>query len=179
MVAALLFFAQKFSKTHRVPLPIAIINLQRLYEQSEPFTAFRSDIDKKHEKAFGNVREEEKKLRSEYEKLKTSQNISKAQLAKRKTNFDKRVAELEKKVQKERGALTESFKKIDNLLKQKVQSIVRDLSNDYQVKLIINTQVGEHDLVVYAETTLNLTNELIERVNKQIKYDEILNEAAK
>lgn len=176
IVATLLFFAQKFSKTHRIPLPVAIINLQRLYEQATPFVAFRKEMEKKHSDAYGHVRKKETSLRTEYESIQKLKNISKKELAKKKSAFDKQVAELEAKVQKEREELSKVFSTLDGKLKGLVQEIVKELAADYQVKLIMNTQVGEHDLVVYAEQTLNLTDELISRVNEAIDFETIQRE---
>src|SRR5689334_11366252 len=109
------FFCFHSSSTQSpVPLSIAVVDINKIKNNSKVFQSFKETLEDLNAKIHREVLERETKLRLEYEELKKREEQDKEptpEVLKQKTELDKKYAALEKVVQTRKEELDQKYTK--------------------------------------------------------------------
>lgn len=152
-------------------LTIGLVNMQRVRSQSEPFQQLSKQVAEAHTKAQEHFQTLEKSLRKEYDELQSIEQTKHAKtdaLAKRKAALDKKVAEFEQQVQQERDIMKQKFERIHLAIESELEKIIREFTRQNKINLLLNTSSNEQEIALVADDSLNHTDAIIKRLNKNI-----------
>jgi Skp family chaperone for outer membrane proteins len=152
-------------------LTIGLISMDRVLVQAKPFQQLGELESEANAKAQEHFQALEKNLRMEYDELQVMQqkkNVNSKDLAKRKANLDKKVAELEQQVRQEREALHAKFHQIRENIGAKLESIIREYHRKHKVDLFLNTSTDNQIVALVADDQLNHTDAIIALLNESI-----------
>ena len=144
---------------------IAIINMDKVISTSNSGISILKQLNDLKNKNSNFLKKEEKKFKEKETKLISQKNILS------EVDFKKRIDELKaefKNYNQNRNKMIEDFNKLkvdntNNLLKL-INPILVKFSNDKEISIILQKK----DLVV-AKTELDITDEIIKIINKEIK----------
>jgi len=175
VVAAYLLLTPHYKTTG---LTIGLISMERVLAQATPFQQLASLEIEANTKAQERFQALEKEIRKEYEELQALQqkkNVKSDILAKRKTDLDKKVSELERQVQQERDTLHRKFNQIRIAIGNRLENIIREYHKDHQIDLFLNTSTENHLVALVADDKLNHTDAIIALLNNGIPDINVLN----
>ena len=144
---------------------IAIINMDKVISTSNSGISILKQLNDLKTKNSKFLQEEEKKFKEKEKKIISQKNILS------EVDFKKRIDELKaelKNYNQNRNKMIENFNKLkvnntNNLLKL-INPILIDFSNEKKISIILQKK----DLVV-AKTELDITDEIIKIINKEVK----------
>lgn len=146
---------------------VSIIDSVRIKTQSLPFIKVRQLLEEQHAVAQKEILEQESVIREQYEELKKS-SIPNQEKQKKKQNLDKKIAELQQSVQKRQEKLTKQFSLLTASLESKLNEIIKEIVKEYGFNLVLNTTIQETHAILYAEPSLDITDEVIKRLDHKL-----------
>jgi Skp family chaperone for outer membrane proteins len=146
---------------------IAILDSVRIKTQSLPFIKVRQLLEEQHAMAQKEILEQESIIREQYEGLKKG-SIPNSEKQKKKQTLDKKVAELQQSVQKRQDKLTKQFSLLTENLEIKLNEIIKEIVHEYGFNLVLNTTIQETHAILYAEPSLDITDEVIKRLDHKL-----------
>jgi Skp family chaperone for outer membrane proteins len=152
-------------------LTIGLVNMQRVRSQAEPFQQLSKQVSQAHTQAQEHFQSLEKSLRKEYEELQSLEQKKHTKtevLANRKAAIDKKVAEFELQVQQEREVMKQKFEHIHLTIEAELEKIIREFSKKNKINLLLNTSNNEQEVALVADDSLNHTDAIIDRLNKNL-----------
>ena len=160
LIIFLFFTNQAFSEQK-----IAFIDMDKIISTSKPGSSILKQLTDLNKKNLKFLKDEEKKFKEKETKLISQKNIIS------ETDFKNKVNELKSEIKsynQNRNKMLADFNKLkidntNNLLKL-INPILVKFSNDKEISIILQKK----DLVV-AKTELDITDEIIKIVNKEIK----------
>lgn len=167
------FFLSKYysNSSHQCPYSnIAVINTARVREQAIVFKQLSGLIEQEHNKAQKKIMEMENKLRDQYEELKKIERNKKKlpEILKKKQDFEKQVAELEQKVQQEREKLGQKFASLQSRIEGALKDVLDKIVSEKNLQLVLSTSILDNEVVITADQTFNITDLVIESLNKKM-----------
>jgi Skp family chaperone for outer membrane proteins len=170
-------------KRSQAPISIGIVDINKFKANSKVFQRFQNAMEDLNSTIHQEILSKETKLREEKELLEkeikqhpqhnhkledSSPDPSREKIKKRKADFDKKVAELELNVRERRKELEQEYSRGFIKIKQTLKEIMEDLGKDYGLKIILNKSIGDESIVLYSGEELDLTDEVIKRLDKQL-----------
>ncbi len=146
---------------------VSIIDSVRIKTQSLPFIKVRQLLEEQHTIAQKEILEQESTLREQYEELKKSP-VHNQEKQKKKQALDKKVAELQQSVQKRQEKLTKQFSLLTEGLESKLNEVIKEIVKEYGFNLVLNTTIQETHAILYAEPSLDITDEVIKRLDHKV-----------
>jgi Skp family chaperone for outer membrane proteins len=169
-------FMQTPNKQPPIPLSIGVVDINEFRAKSKVFQKFQNTMEDLNAKYHNEIRDKETKLRTEFEQFKkqeeSGQEPSRESL-KRKSDFDRKVAELEK-IARERIKELEHKETLGLLkIKQTLKEIMDNLGKTHGLKIILNKSLGDgnqmnQSIVLFCNEGLDLTNEVIRLLDDQL-----------
>lgn len=147
-------------------LTVAVIDGDRLKRDAIPFHKVNTLFSKEQNRVIEEMSTFENELSKEHEDIKSEKNSAKAK--KRKDAFDIRVAELEQRMHKKREHLLRIIDIMSKQLEDTVLSIIREIAVKRKINLVLNTIVAEKRSVFFSDDRLDLTNDVIDLLNKRL-----------
>lgn len=155
-------------------ISIGVVDINRIKSNSKVFQKFKNALDNLNAKIHQEILQRETKLSAEYEQFKKSDEEGKEPTQenhKQRAEFDKKVAELEKIVRSRREELDQEYTSGLVKIKQDLKEIIDDLGKTLNLKIILNTSIGDgnqmdQSIVLYCNDGLDLTDEVIKRLDK-------------
>ena len=147
-------------------LTVAVIDGDRLKRDAIPFHKVNTLFSKEQNRVIEEMSTFENELSKEHEDIKSEKNSAKAK--KRKEVFDIRVAELEQKMHKKREHLLRIIDVMSKQLEDTVLSIISEIATKRKINLVLNTIVAEKRSVFFSDDRLDLTNDVIDLLNKRL-----------
>lgn len=162
-----LFYFQNQIRTLRnyKNIRIAVIDGEKVKNISLPFINIREVIEKEHSKAQNDILAKENIIRKENEKLKLG-SLTPLERKRGKEILDKKIADLEKQVQETKKQLGEQFSLMVKKLEETFDQTVKSVAQDHQFDIVLNKSIREVTSVLYASACLDITEEVISRLNK-------------
>ncbi len=164
--------------THR-PVPIqaqavkiAVVDGLKIKTTSKPFMKVRELLENQHAQVHKEILAQENAIRQEYDSLKTSLS-SIEDKKKQKQELDKKVAELEKNVQKKKDVLTKQFSILVENIETAMNDVIAGLVKEHGFNLVLNKSIQETRVILYHEPSLDITDEVIRRLDEKIKTVEL------
>jgi len=141
------------------------LDFKYILNQSDAGKKAQTFLKNKLEKGLKNLADKQKKIQEEEKKIISQKKVLEA------TEYKKKVSDLRQKVsllQKERSTLLNSVaeqrnKARDELLKN-LNPIIKDYMNEKKIRMVIDKKS-----LLLADENLNITKEIISRLNKKIK----------
>lgn len=142
-----------------------IINMNRVMKETNAAKGIFSELEGKRNEYQKQVEQEEKTLRAAQDEIiKQSSKMSKEEFGKKRDEFDKKLMEAQKKVQDRKQQLDEAFTVSMSKLRDEAAKIVASIAK----KRGYNT-VFTQDAVLLAEPGLDMTEDVIAQLNKELK----------
>lgn len=164
--------------THR-PVPIqaqavkiAVVDGLKIKTTSKPFMKVRELLENQHAQVHKEILAQENAIRQEYDSLKTSLS-SIEDKKKQKQELDKKVAELEKNVQKKKDVLTKQFSILVENVETAMNDVIAGLVKEHGFNLVLNKSIQDTRVILYHEPSLDITDEVIRRLDEKIKTVEL------
>jgi len=164
-----------------MPLSIGMVDINRIKTDSKVFQKFKEVVEGLNTTIHKEIFERETKLRTEFENLKKREEEAKEptpEILKQRTALDKKYAALEETVRARREELDEEYTKGHINIKQTLKEIMSDLGKTHGLKIILNKSIGEgnqmdQSIVLFCNEGLDLTNEVIKRLDQQMSLNDI------
>lgn len=144
-------------------IKVAVVNSDKIKTKSLPFVRIRELLENEHARIHQEILEQEQKLRNEHEKLKKN-----GVIPEEKMEFDKKVSVLEQNVQQAREKLSKQFNFLTEFIESKLNEIIEEIVKEYGFNLVLNTAIQETRAILYNDAALNITHEVIKRLDKRL-----------
>ncbi len=151
-------------------LRVGILNLTRLEEQCLIYQDLRKKINEAHEKSQEKILKMEESLHKSYtqlQKLETSTPPQPNEVLKIKQKIEEQTSKIEQTIQKEKKNLDEKIEKQSQKIRQDIQKAIKVITQRHRLDMIFNTTLSDQsEIVVWAEQKFNITDELLNILNK-------------
>lgn len=149
-------------------MTIATIDHDRVILSSELFQQARAAIENQHKVYKQDLEKREGVLRDLEKTLRVSEStLSQGEFAKQRRQFEEKVEEAQKLVAERRRKLDTFMHTIRLQVVETAMSIIQILCQERDLSIVIpNSQI------IYALSELDITEEVLERVNKQLSQPE-------
>jgi outer membrane protein len=163
LATMLLIGAPAFAQDSK-PLPIAILDVQRVVQKSKAAQTIRSQIEKMRTDFQAQVRDEEQALRRADQELAQQRAIlaPDAYEARRK-EFEERARQAQQRVQERKRKLEHVFGEAMGQVQQAMQKATADIAKERDLALVLPRQS-----VVLSETRLDISTEVLARLDKTL-----------
>jgi Skp family chaperone for outer membrane proteins len=152
---------------------MAILDTARIKAKSVPFIKVKELVENEHTKAHDAIMQQEQALRTEYEALKNTK-ADAAKIKELKEAFDKKMAMLEQTVQQQKEKLSKKFARISEKLETELKTIVRDIAGSHNINLVMNKYIQETQAILYAEESLDITDAVMEKLDKNVDMSALI-----
>ncbi len=168
LVVALLALPAGAQDSKETPLPaavIAVLDYQTVLRESAAAKDIRRQIEVYRKQYQTEIKKEEDKLRAEEASLKQQRTVLSPQaFAERRKSFEKKVIEVQKKVQLRTRALDDAFNAAMDELQNVMVPIVTAMTKAQKFNIVVDSSQ-----VMFASAKLNITEEVIAQLDSQLK----------
>jgi Skp family chaperone for outer membrane proteins len=151
---------------------IAVVDGLKIKNLSKPFVRVRELLEEQHAKAHKEILAQENAIRKEHEDLKSGL-ASVEEKKKRKNDVDKKIAELEKNVQKKKDTLTKQFSILMDMVESEMNGAIAHIVKKHGFNLVLNKSIQETRVILFHEPALDITDQVINRLDETIKTVEL------
>lgn len=146
------------------PLKVAVIDLQAVLQQSKSGKNIQDQLEKLRKTFQEEFSRQEEKLRGTDQDLaKQRATLSPEEFTKKRREFEKTVADAQRKAQDKRRDLEQAVGKATNELQSKVFGIVGKIAEERNVTLVLS-----RNQVFLAQRSIDITKEVIATLDAQI-----------
>ena len=146
------------------PAIIAIIDLQKILRESKASMNVSAQIEAYKNTFQDQIRVEEDKLRSEEQELKRQRPIlAQEAFDQKRRAFERRVAEVQRRVRERSRALDQVMRQSRQTLSREVLGIVSEMAETDGFNLVL-----DRSQAVFFDTTVEITNKVMVRLNKNL-----------
>lgn len=142
---------------------IAIVDTQKVLENSTAVKQIREQIDKKAEEFKKDSTDKESYFKKKYEDLEKQKSVLKKDEFEQKNNdLAKEFGEAQKKVQESRGVLDKGYVDAMQKVTDSFNSIVKEEATKKGVKVVL-----QKVQTIYSDNSLDITDPVLEALNKK------------
>lgn len=163
-LSALSFYYLKKDSASTV-LKFGIVDSERLKNEASLFDEVKNKIDSEIEKIRQEFIPHSTALESEFEILKKEKNTQKAKVKKEK--FEKKKADVEALFLKKQNYLQNLQAALSQKLNDLVLETIKSTAHKKGIHIIVNKFIDEKLVVLHANHELDLTDEIIQQINKK------------
>lgn len=146
-------------------LTIGIVDMDMLMQKSSAAKHIRDQIDKKRTAYQGELKALDQKLAAtKQDMMKGETKLTPEELKKKQGIFYEKVMEAQKKTQTEQRAMDAAVERSLNELRKKTALIIRDVAKERKIDVVLS-----HQAVIIAASALDITDEVLARLNKDMK----------
>ncbi len=146
-------------------LTIGIVDMDLLMQKSSAAKHVRSQIDKKRSTYQGELKALDQKLAATKQDLmKGDAKLTPEDLKKKQSIFYEKVVAAQKKTQTEQRAMDAAVERSLNDLRKKTALIIRDVAKERKIDVVLS-----HQAVIIAASALDITDEVLARLDKDMK----------
>ena len=143
---------------------ITVVETRKIIESSAAHNDILKQVQKKNEQFRDEIQKSESDLKKKYQELETKKNaLSQDAIDKKNDEISKEVAELQKRSYGQHAALEDAYRNATQILVDKTSEIVKTQAQSKGYKLVI-----EKGAVIYSDKALDITDSVLEEVNKAI-----------
>lgn len=144
---------------------IVVVDIQQLEAESNAAKKLKEKLKSKREKFQKEIMAEEKKLRDEQQKIIDQKDELEPEEFKKKAQaFEKGLISAQQKIQEKKVEFDKSVGEALSKLRTEVVRVVGNLATENNYKLVVTRQN-----VVIVEKNVDITNEALARMNKDVK----------
>lgn len=146
------------------PATIAVVDFQQVLRESKAAVDVRAKVERQRQIYQKQITREEQDLRSADQELSQQRAILSADaFAQKRRAFEQRVADVQRRVQARKRQLQEASAKALKEVQRAVAAIIADLAKEHGFNLVIPRRQ-----IMFADAALNISDELISRLNKRL-----------
>lgn len=143
---------------------IAVVNIQQVMKDSTAAKSIREQLEKKQKDFQAEITKKEDALQKEDQELgKQKSVLAKDAFEKKVRAFRNKATEVQKDVQTKKALLDNAFQNSLNDIQKVVTDIISDLSKEKGFTVAIPTSQ-----ILYADKKLDISEEVLERLNKKL-----------
>jgi Skp family chaperone for outer membrane proteins len=143
---------------------IAIVDVQAIVQQSTAGKGIQKAVESHREASAKEFSGQEEKLRQGEQELARQRGVlSEEAFGKKRHDFEKQVGDFQREVQGRQKAIEQGYNEAIHTLLGSVMEAVAGLARDRGITLVLSKQQ-----VIMSETAMDLTQEVLERVNKAL-----------
>ncbi|MES2607858.1 MAG: OmpH family outer membrane protein [Pseudomonadota bacterium] len=150
-------------------LTIAVVDGDRLKKESKSFQAVHDILIAEQSKAHEEILPIETTLLKEQEEIRLEAKKNPENAKKRNDAFEVRVAELEQKMQKKRSLLEKQRDSLSEIIQEMVFSIINEISAKKNISIVLNKTIDDKRSVFFVEKRMDLTDEVIAKLDSHLK----------
>lgn len=144
---------------------IAVVDVQRVLNDSKAAKSVQDQLQKKREAYQKELASQEKELKALQDSVVgASDSLSKEEVQQKRAEFEKKLLKMRNLVKKRRGALELAAANALEDLRNEVVKVVAELAQEQSYTMVITRQN-----VILAEKELEITDEVMKRLNKKVK----------
>ncbi len=165
ILSVFLCMASVCPATSQTPPPnFYVVDHDRLMNESVAAQKVRADIEKKRQAFQAELDQQERLLRQEEEDLtKRERELTEQEFSKRRMEFTKKVSKVHEKVAERRAQLEHAIQEARTQIIDEIADIVAELCEQRGVQAVFPKAA-----VVYAKASLDVTEEVLKRLNTQL-----------
>jgi len=144
---------------------IGVINMQAIMQTSDAAKSINKQMQTQEKKYRTEISKHEEDIRSSEAELRKQQDLLGAEeFEGKRKSFEKDVIEAQKLVQQRKRTLDIGYGKAMQKLAQEAEKIARDIAKEKGIALVLPS-----DSVFIAEKSLDITQPVLEKLNKSLK----------
>ncbi len=161
---ALLISSFSFAYAENNPKSIAVLDMQKIVEQSLAAADVRTQVKEMHDKFGAEIKNKQLELQKEDEDLAKKRSVLSAKAYEEKRNqFKDKYTAVQRDVQVKREAIDKSLADALNVINNSIQQIVSDLAKSKNFDLAIYKLQ-----VAYVKPEFDITNDVLQELNKKL-----------
>jgi len=142
-----------------------VVDIEHVIYNSNAMTQVKKEVEAYRDKNQKDIESKEKELKAEEDKLKAEQSTLAADAFQKKVrDFQTKVAEMQRNIQLKRSKMEEAYAGALAQMNQEAAKIIADVAKENGADLILPTSQ-----VLYAEDSMNKSEEVLKRVNDKVK----------
>lgn len=163
LTTATLAFAQPvFAEDSKQP--IAVVNIQQVMKDSTAAKTVREQLESKQKSFQADITKKEEALQKEDKELGKQKTVLKKEAFEEKARaFRTKATDMQKDVQSKKALLDSAFERSLNDIQKVVTEIISDISKEKGFVIAVPTSQ-----ILYADTKLDISTEVLERLNKKL-----------
>ena len=143
---------------------ITVVETRKIIESSTAHNDILKQVQKKNEEFRDEIQKSESELKKKYQELETKKNaLSQDAIDKKNDEISKEVAELQKRSYGQHAALEDAYRNATQILVEKTSDIVKTQAQSKGYQIVV-----EKGAVIYSDKSLDITDSVLEEVNKAI-----------
>lgn len=158
-----------FSELSYAEIKISVVETRKIMENSIAHNDILSQIQKKNEEFRDGIQKAEAILKKKYEDFETKKNaLSDKAADEKREEMSKEVAELQRKSYSQHASLDDAYRGATQLVVDKTSEIVKKHAEKNGYALVLEKAVS-----VYSDSTLDITEAILEELNKTLPKVEV------
>ncbi len=146
------------------PVKIAAINIQQIMSDSTAAKSVREQLETKQKAFQAEITKKEESLKKEDQELAKQKTVlAKEAFEKKALEFRKKASEVQKEVQAKKALLDSGFERSLNEIQKSVNEVIADLAKEKGFTLAVPTSQ-----ILYADPSMDVSKEVLERLNKKL-----------
>jgi Skp family chaperone for outer membrane proteins len=143
---------------------IAVVNIQQVMKDSTAAKTVREQLESKQKSFQAAITKKEESLQKEDQELgKQKSVLSKSAFEEKARAFRAKATDVQKDVQSKKAMLDSAFEHSLNDIQKVVTDIISDLSKEKGFVIAVPTSQ-----ILYADKSLDISNDVLERLNKKL-----------
>lgn len=152
---------------------IAVVNIQQILRESDAAKSVRTQLDNKQKEFQTEISKKEESLQKEDQALAKQRNVlAKDAFEAKVAEFRKKATEVQKEVQSKKAMLDGAFERALADIQKVVTDIIGDMSKEKGFVVALPTSQ-----ILYADTKLDITSEVLSTLNKKLSKVDVKFEA--
>lgn len=157
---------------------IAVVNIQQVMKGSTAAQSANSQLEAKQKSFQSELTKKDEDLQKEDKELGKQRGVLSKEAFEEKTRaFRGKVTEVQKEVQTKKAMLDGGYARALGEIQKAVSEIVADLAKEKGFVLAIPTESSPNWQVLYADEKLDITKDVLDRLNKKLPKLEVKFEA--
>ncbi|MGE0753963.1 MAG: OmpH family outer membrane protein [Alphaproteobacteria bacterium] len=154
---------------------IAVVNIQSIMKDSTAAKSVREQLQQKQKTFQSEITKKEEALKAEDQELAKQRSVlSKEAFEKKAEAFRKKATDMQKEVQSKKAMLDNGFEQALTEIQQTTTTIIAELAKEKGFTVAIPTSQ-----ILYADTTTDISDDVLEQLNKKLPKLTVKFEAAK
>jgi len=170
-----IFSAQAKAADAPASVTIAVVNIQQVMQESTAAQSANKQLEEKQKSYQGELTKKDEDLQKEDKELGKQRGVLSKEAFEEKTRaFRTKVTAVQKEVQSKKASLDGGYARALAEIQKVVTDIIADIAKEKKFSVAVPTSQ-----LLYADSSLDITKEVIERLNKKLPKLEVKFEAKK
>lgn len=154
---------------------IAVVNIQEIMKESTAAKSVREQLESKQKDFQAEITKKEESLKKEDQELAKQKSVlSKEAFEKKATEFRKKASEMQKEVQSKKSLLDAGFENALGDIQKAVNEVIAELAKEKGFTLAIPSSQ-----ILYSDSQMDISKEVLDRLNKKLPKIAVKFEAKK